>query len=452
MESIEMTQTQAMEMDAADATLRSGTITRFARKKLTGFAVMAALLVYAVYIFFAFDIIGLAERARMDNAAILVSDAVTYKTHVTRDNRNGRVTVAVEGSRRATYGADQIPDWVTITETTTEIQLRHGHYVTYEGPVITYVHPDLGPLRIDTTDGIDLQLPTDEIPDFISASSSRISINTEAGRLTVTRARTETMRYFAGWELFFFDLSSPYAGMSFAQVMDKMMSSDRLDPNRSNIGLMVGNVWNNGIWRHGEVAWAMGETVLMAFLGTFGAALIALPLAFLAAGNFAPSRAVRFVMRRIFDFVRGVDALIFTIILSRAFGPGPLTGALAILVSDTGGFGKLFSEALENVDNKQIEGLASTGANAVQRSRFGVLPQVMPILLSQVLYLFESNTRSATIVGAIVGGGIGLMLTQAIQTTQDWEKVSYYIILIVLLVIAMDALSGWLRRKLIKGE
>jgi phosphonate transport system permease protein len=80
------------------------------------------------------------------------------------------------------------------------------------------------------------------------------------------------------------------------------------------------------------------------------------------------------------------------------------------------------------------------------------LPQVMPILLSQVLYLFESNTRSATIVGAIVGGGIGLMLTQAIQTTQDWEKVSYYIILIVLLVIAMDALSGWLRRKLIKGE
>ena len=96
--------------------------------------------------------------------------------------------------------------------------------------------------------------------------------------------------------------------------------------------------------------------------------------------------------------------------------------------------------------------MQSTGANAVQRYRFGVIPQVMPVLLSQVLYFLESNTRSATIIGAIVGGGIGLMLTQAIQTTQDWEKVTYYMILIVLLVIAMDAFSGWLRRKLIKGE
>jgi phosphonate transport system permease protein len=129
-----------------------------------------------------------------------------------------------------------------------------------------------------------------------------------------------------------------------------------------------------------------------------------------------------------------------------------MTGALAILLTDTGSFGKLFSEALENVDEKQIEGLASTGANAVQRNRFGVLPQVMPILLSQVLYFFESNTRSATIVGAIVGGGIGLLLTQAIQTTADWEKVTYYITLIVLMVVAMDAVSGRIRARLIKGD
>jgi phosphonate transport system permease protein len=215
---------------------------------------------------------------------------------------------------------------------------------------------------------------------------------------------------------------------------------------------MIQNIWHNSIWRHGDVFWALGETILMAFLGTFGAAMIALPLAFFAATNFAPSKMVRFVIRRLFDFVRGLDALIFTIILSRAFGPGPMTGALAILLTDTGSFGKLFSEALENVDEKQIEGLASTGANAVQRNRFGVLPQVMPILLSQVLYFFESNTRSATIVGAIVGGGIGLLLTQAIQTTADWEKVTYYITLIVLMVVAMDAVSGRIRARLIKGD
>jgi phosphonate transport system permease protein len=104
------------------------------------------------------------------------------------------------------------------------------------------------------------------------------------------------------------------------------------------------------------------------------------------------------------------------------------------------------------VDEKQIEGICSTGANALQRARFGVLPQITPVLLAQVLYNFESNTRSATVIGAIVGGGIGLLLTQAISTQKDWEDVAYYLVLIVLMVIAMDSLSGWLRRKLIKGD
>jgi phosphonate transport system permease protein len=140
------------------------------------------------------------------------------------------------------------------------------------------------------------------------------------------------------------------------------------------------------------------------------------------------------------------------VVLARAFGPGPLTGALAILVTDTGTFGKIFSEALENVDEKQIEGIASTGAKPAQRYRFGVIPQITPVLLSQLLYFLESNTRSATIIGAITGGGIGLLLTQAIITQKDWEEVAYYIVLIILMVMMMDWLSGWLRRRLIKGE
>ena len=106
---------------------------------------------------------------------------------------------------------------------------------------------------------------------------------------------------------------------------------------------------------------------------------------------------------------------------------------------------------MENIDEKQVDGIRSTGANAVLRARFGVLPQVMPVLLSQVLYSFESNTRSATVIGAIVGGGIGLLLTQAIQTQKDWEDVAYYLILIVLMVVAMDWASGLIRRRLIKG-
>lgn len=424
----------------------------FARKRLLSLAVPAAILVYLAYVAIAFDVAGLSQRARMDNAAILLADTVSHKVHVTRDNRSGQIEASIEGSRRMIYAPEQRPDWVRIGEGSAIITLGQGHVVTYDGPEIRYQIPGFEPIRITIGEAIVLDRPSGDLPAVISASDSRVSVTTAAGRLSVTRSRTETMRYFAGWEVFFFDLQSPFWGRSWPEIAGLVTTGARLDPAQSNLSLMLSNVWRNAVWRHGEVVWAIGETILMAFLGTFGAALIALPLAFLAAGNFAPSRLVRFVMRRIFDFVRGVDALIFTIILSRAFGPGPLTGALAILVTDTGSFGKMFSEVLENVDGKQIEGIRSTGANSVQNYRFGVIPQVMPVLLSQVLYLFESNTRSATVIGAIVGGGIGLMLTQAIQTTQDWEKVSYYIILIVLMVIAMDALSGWLRRKLIKGE
>ena len=113
---------------------------------------------------------------------------------------------------------------------------------------------------------------------------------------------------------------------------------------------------------------------------------------------------------------------------------------------------KRFSEALENVDEKQIEGVQAPGAKQLQRYRFGVIPQVTPVLLSQVLYFLESNTRSATIIGAITGGGIGLLLTQAMITQKDWEEVTYYIVLVILMVMLMDWVSGHLRARLIKGS
>ena len=285
----------------------------------------------------------------------------------------------------------------------------------------------------------------DDLPDWISASSRRIGITTPEGRITLTGARTEVFNYFPGWELFWFTLDSPYHGQSLTTIL----FGQQVDPARSNVSGAISDWWNNAMWRHKDVAWAIGETILMAFLGTMGAAIIALPLAFLAAKRFSPLMLIRATTRRLFDFVRGVDALIWTVVLARAFGPGPLTGALAILITDTGTFGKIFSEALENVDQKQIEGVSSTGAKPLQRYRFGVIPQVVPVLLAQILYFLESNTRSATIIGAITGGGIGLMLTQAIQTQKDWEEVAYYIVLIIAMVMFMDWFSGWLRGKLI---
>jgi phosphonate transport system permease protein len=276
-------------------------------------------------------------------------------------------------------------------------------------------------------------------------------VTTDAGRFNYTRSKVETFKYQAGWELFFFTLDSPFSGKGFFELAGMAVAGERVDPERSNIGYMLSEFWTNKMWRHGDVIWAIFETILMASLGTLGAAIVALPLSFLAASNFTRLAPLRFAFRRVFDFIRGVDGLIWTIILSRAFGPGPMTGALAILITDAGTFGKTFSEALENIDEKQVEGIRSTGANAMQRARIGVIPQITPVLLSQILYYLESNTRSATVIGAIVGGGIGLLLTQAIITQKDWEEVAYYMVLIVLMVILMDSLSGWLRRKLIKG-
>lgn len=412
------------------------------------------IAVYFIYLFFAFDVPGLVARASLDNARTLVSDSYTYKTHVTYDARNKSYKIAIEGERKGTYPEGKSPEWLEVQDNGVRATLDDGYEVSIIDGIAKFVIPDFGTLTaepsrrgviVDYPQGVD----PGNLPAWISQSKNRISVNTPNGRLTVTRTRAELFKYNFGWELFFFTLDSPFYGKSFGELIGLMLSSDRVVEGKSNISAMLNDFWHNKMWQHGEVAWAIFETILMAFLGTMGAGIIALPIAFLAAKNFTPLLWVRMVLRRFFDLLRGVDALIWTIILARAFGPGPLTGALAILFTDTGTFGKLFSEALENVDEKQIEGVQSTGAKPLQRYRFGVIPQITPVLVSQLLYYLESNTRSATIIGAITGGGIGLLLTQAMITQKDWEEVSYYIILIIVMVMLMDTISGWLRTKLI---
>ncbi len=438
-----------MTMLSVNGDLRQQTEALFHRKKLVALAVPVVVLAYLVYIFISFDVMGLADRARMDNARTLVADSYSYKTHVSRDNRDNDLAFSIEGARAGTYADGTHPDWIEVQGTNMVVDLGDDHVIRFlDDTLVSFEMPDHPTINLQLVDGAVVTNLSDPVPEWVNASKTRVSITTEAGRLSYTRSKAEVFRYSLGWEMFWFTLSSPYHDVSFWDVL----TGPQLDESRSNIVGAWQDFWGNTLWRHTDVFWAMWETVLMAFLGTFGAAIIALPLAFLAARNFAPVIALRFAVRRVFDFVRGVDGLIWTIVLSRAFGPGPMTGALAILITDTGSFGKSFSEALENVDGKQIEGVQSTGAKPLQRYRFGVIPQVTPILLSQILYYFESNTRSATVIGAITGGGIGLFLTQAMQTQNNWEKVTYYIILIVLMVMMMDSVSGWLRRRLIKGD
>ena len=427
----------------------------FARKRMVAFGVPVLIVLYFVYVTFAFGVPELLRTANWENGKTLVRDSYSHKVHVVYDSRAGAFDFSVEGERKGDYPEGMLPDFVTPEGDGYLVDLGEGQVISVSGEgLMTWDIPGYGVVEAQpSNNGVDQSFPEGEMPAYINASKNRVTITRDEARVTITRSKTEIFKYETGWELFWFTMDSPFYGKSFGELIGLAFGGgERMVEGKSNLAAMVHDFWDNPMWRHGDVAWALYETVLMAFLGTFGAAIVALPLAFLAARNFSPIMAVRFAFRRVFDFLRGVDALIWTIVLARAFGPGPLTGALAILVTDTGSFGKMFSEALENVDEKQIEGIQSTGAKPLQRYRFGVIPQVAPVLLSQILYFFESNTRSATIIGAITGGGIGLLLTQAMITQKDWEEVTYYIILVVIVVILMDWLSGKLRSKLIKSD
>ena len=188
---------------------------------------------------------------------------------------------------------------------------------------------------------------------------------------------------------------------------------------------------------------ALGETLSIALLGTTLAALFALPVSLFAARNIVPN-VVRFPIRRFLDSIRGVDTLIWALVWINVVGLGPFAGVLAIAVSDFGAFGKLFSEAIEGADQKQVEGIRASGGSALHEIRFGLMPQVLPVIAGQVLYFIESNTRSATIIGIVGAGGIGLQLAEQIRVL-EWQKVSFLILMILVAVAAIDFISGKLR-------
>jgi phosphonate transport system permease protein len=189
---------------------------------------------------------------------------------------------------------------------------------------------------------------------------------------------------------------------------------------------------------------AMGETLAIAFLGTLTAAVLAVPLSLLAAKNTTPSLLLRFLTRRLLDTVRGIDTLIWALVFVGVVGLGPFAGILAIAVSDTGSFGKLFSEAMEATQARERETVIACGGNSWLGIRFGLVPQVLPVIASQILYYFESNTRSATIIGIVGAGGIGLQLSEQIRT-YDFDQVAFIVLLILAAVALIDWISGKLR-------
>ena len=193
---------------------------------------------------------------------------------------------------------------------------------------------------------------------------------------------------------------------------------------------------------------SLEETLAIAFLGTLTAAVVAAPIGILAAANTTPSLLLRFLIRRVLDTIRGIDTLIWALVFVGVVGLGPFAGILAIAVSDTGAYGKLFSEAIEATQGREPETVIASGGSSWMAVRFGLLPQVLPVIAGQVLYFFESNTRSATIIGIVGAGGIGLQLSEQIRT-YNFDQVAFIVLMILVAVTIIDWISGKLRAAMI---
>lgn len=188
-------------------------------------------------------------------------------------------------------------------------------------------------------------------------------------------------------------------------------------------------------------------TISMGLWGTILAAFFAVPFSILASENMCPIWIVQ-PIRRILDAMRAINEVVFALIFVVAVGLGPFAGVLALFIHTAGTLGKLFSEAVESIEPGPVEGIRATGASKIQEIIFGVIPQVMPLWVSFVLYRFESNVRSASVLGIVGAGGIGVSLYQSFGSFL-YQKVCAILIILILATSIIDVLSAKLRNWLV---
>jgi phosphonate transport system permease protein len=191
----------------------------------------------------------------------------------------------------------------------------------------------------------------------------------------------------------------------------------------------------------------MAVTVHIAIWGTLLALVAAVPMGLLCSSNVAP-RWIHQPVRRLMDACRAINEMVFAMLFIVAVGLGPFAGVLALAVHTTGTLAKLFSEAVEAIDPRPVEGIRATGAHKLVEVVYGVIPQVMPLWLSFTLYRFESNVRSASVVGMVGAGGIGVVLFEVIRGFQYAQTCAVLIILVVSVTL-IDLLSARLRQRFI---
>ena len=273
--------------------------------------------------------------------------------------------------------------------------------------------------------------------DRISAAQARVPLAFRDPPLVRARKIGLWVAFFAlfAWCLYDFNFAP-------SRIMDGI----------GRLGRVLSFMFPPHIWTTWD-AWAeilegLGETLSMAFMGTVLGAVVAFPLSFLGAKNINRIFWLRQGSRRVYDVIRAFETLILALIFIRAFGLGPLAGILAIAVSEVGTFSKLFSEALENTSKRPVEGVIASGGSRLQTIRYAIMPQVLPVHVSVLLYNFESNVRSGTILGIVGAGGIGFLLSDRISAYK-WDEAWSIIFLIIAMVYFIDWLSGILRTRLI---
>jgi len=215
-----------------------------------------------------------------------------------------------------------------------------------------------------------------------------------------------------------------------------------------NIFRFLGSLWppDNNNWL--EMLEPILATVQMALLGTLLSVVLSFPFGLIAARNTSPHAIVYQVSRLFLNMIRAIPSLVWAIIFVAAMGFGPFAGIIALGVGQVGVLGKLYSEAIEAINPRQVEAVNATGAGLLQVFSFAVLPQALPLMISYTLLDFESNIRSATVLGVVGAGGIGFEI-QAAFSQFHFNQVMTILIEIVVMVTLIDQLSAFVRRRLI---
>jgi phosphonate transport system permease protein len=215
-----------------------------------------------------------------------------------------------------------------------------------------------------------------------------------------------------------------------------------------------GRVWTDPTdWFWGFFRWLrlLGETILIAYVGTITGAMIAFCACFVASNNLVQSGWLRVTVRRMLEFLRTVPDIVFAMLFVVAFGLGPMPGVLALALHSAGTLGKLFTEVVEGVDMKPIEGVQASGGTWLARVRFGAVPQVLSNFASYTLLRLEINVRGAAVIGFVGAGGIGEDLLVAIRKFY-YQDVSAMLVMIVVCVMLLDMGSERLRHRLLALE